>query len=649
MQRRFTFKGGQGRIMSASSLRMCGLACLSRVGAKWSALVVAGLSVFALAASSAQAATGDLLRTISPANPQPCQQARIGVAFDGTNLLVSCIGNNVIDVVRPSDGSLVSTITATSETSLGALAWDATRGKVWACSPFFLSFTTGKIVLIDPATGASSNAITLNPGGCADGLAFDASNDTLWHSADASCTVGHTKTDGTAIATYNVCSPPLLGGGGNPGIAVGGQNLIMGGGANGRQIYTVDKNLSTSSVLFGTPTYAPEDLECDNITFAPKTALWTPNVNAGTLNAYEIPAGSCNFGGGSWGNWYSNGTLIPQGTPEPVTTSGTLTFKYVVAEESEVTCTVTDEEEVENPLGGGAGTDKITKFVLSNCFIPSNQHNAPVCGAANPEVIAKQLPSWPTALIPGSPLRDEITGVDLELKCSNGTFLETLTGTLKPTIGNSVLTFGAGSGALSQNGYPGTTSVIGTDSLTGPPGDEKITAENPHWYSNGKLITQGTVEPVTTGGALTFTVAPGGFTGRCMVNDKETIENPVGGGAGTDELTQYVLANCSAKPSPCPNGQLNIVAHHLNWLTHLVPGPPIRDVIEGIDLEAKCSNGAFLDTFRGTLMPTIGNSVANFGAGSGELRDPANRKVTVTGTDSLQGPIGDERVTAHNP
>jgi hypothetical protein len=47
---------------------------------------------------SAQLADGDLLRTISAANPEGCA-TNIGVAFNGANLLVSCAGNNVIDVV----------------------------------------------------------------------------------------------------------------------------------------------------------------------------------------------------------------------------------------------------------------------------------------------------------------------------------------------------------------------------------------------------------------------------------------------------------------------------------------------------------------------------------------------------------------------
>jgi hypothetical protein len=283
-------------------------------------LVVAALSVLALTASSAQATDGELLRTISAANPQGCG-INIGVAFDGTNLLVSCTGNNVIDVVKSSDGSLVREITATSESSIGAIAFDATRGKLWACSP---AFGGPGIVLIDPGTGASSNGFTPTSGGCADGLAYDASDDTLWHSADASCEVGHSKTDGTPLGTFNVCAPSLLGGSGNSGIAVGGEKLYMSN-DGGQQIYRVDKKVETST-LFATLGQRLEDMECDNITFAPKTALWVIDAYDRTLNAFEIPAGSCNFGGQT-----ASVTLTPA------------TAENVVGTNHTVTATVTEE------------------------------------------------------------------------------------------------------------------------------------------------------------------------------------------------------------------------------------------------------------------------------------------------------------------
>ena len=42
-------------------------------------------------------APGDTLREITAADPQSCSPFNVGLAFDGTNLLVSCVGSGVID------------------------------------------------------------------------------------------------------------------------------------------------------------------------------------------------------------------------------------------------------------------------------------------------------------------------------------------------------------------------------------------------------------------------------------------------------------------------------------------------------------------------------------------------------------------------
>ncbi len=211
-------------------------------------------------------------------------------------------------------------------------------------------------------------------------------------------------------------------------------------------------------------------------------------------------------------HWYSNGLQIVPGEKVAVETSGTLTFTKVVGGETEVTCELRDHDTIENPVGNGAGTDKLGQFALENCFIPAEDPQ--VCGAGTPEFKESGL-SWPTQLILGP--MDEITGIELELRCSGGLFLEDLTGSLTPTISNGVLTFDAGSGALAQSGYPGTTSVIGTDILTGPVGDEHITVEE---------LSRRVPEPPEFGRCVTGpskkegkkTVYLGGFTAAtCLV------------------------------------------------------------------------------------------------------------------------------------
>lgn len=257
-------------------------------------------ALFALSASSARAADGDLLREITAANPQGCKNWNIGIAFDGTNLLVSCTNSNKIDVISPSNGANVGTITVPGQpTGIGALAYDASgpgAGKLWACRP---AFGNG-IVTINPVNGAASNPITSVGAGCADGLAFDGSgSESLYYSGDGACLVGHSDTSAIPLggSPRNVCSPPLLGGpsNGNSGIAVGGSHLYMAT-PNAQQIWRVDKT-APSSTLFKQLGQYLEDMECDSVTFPGKSALWVINAFDRVLRALEIPDGSCNFGG----------------------------------------------------------------------------------------------------------------------------------------------------------------------------------------------------------------------------------------------------------------------------------------------------------------------------------------------------------------
>ncbi len=384
-------------------------------------------------------------------------------------------------------------------------------------------------------------------------------------------------------------------------------------------------------------------------------------------------------------HWYSNGMLIPEGQVEPVSSSGELTLE-VPGSKLSVSCKVKDKATIVNPAGGGAGTDETTEVVFSSC-----SGKASPCSSGRTSWCCKKKSTSPcekgarielsspggplrTHLVatPGQPVRDVIEGVVLEVRCSNGTVLDTYKGTLMPTIGSSVLGFGAGSGEL-EDSSGGKATVTGKDSLKGPKGDERITATlpplPPHWYSNGTLIPEGQVEPVSSSGELTLEVPGSKLSVTCKLKDKATIVNPAGGGAGTDETTEVVFSSCSGKASPCSSGRtswcckkktslpcekgarIELSATGGSLRTHLVAtlGQPVRDVIEGVVLEVRCSNGTVLDTYKGTLMPTVGNSVLEFGAGSGELEDSSGGKATVSGEDWLKGPPGDEWITVDNP
>ena len=246
-------------------------------------------SLFAI--STAQAADGDNLAAIHiDRTGTSCADGAggvgVGLGFDGSNLLASCYSDSTITENDPADGSLVAIHSISGALYLGALAWDQGRGLLWACSEF------NTVGTVDLGTDTFTPEFTAL--GCFDGLAYDGVDDTLWTSRDAFAQVEHYTTAGALLSSTAVS----LGGFGNSGIAVGGSNLYLANNG-GSQIYSTPPDLS-SVTLFATFPARLEDLECDDITFADQGvgAIWSIDAYDNDVNAWEIPAGACSFGGG---------------------------------------------------------------------------------------------------------------------------------------------------------------------------------------------------------------------------------------------------------------------------------------------------------------------------------------------------------------
>jgi len=283
------------------------------------ATAAAALTVIALVAMWAvsqptEAATGDGLRTIiADRTGTACASidvdgnhsgVGVGLAFDGTNLLITCYDDNTVTVINPADGSQVAAHFLTGASSLGAIAYDAANNRLWGCSA---SNTVGTIDL-----AFNSFTTAFSSGGCFDGLAYDGADDTIWASGDAQNTLRHYQTDGTQIGgDFDITGK--LGSYGNSGIAVGGDQLYLANNG-GSQIYQCDKGLVTCT-LMSTFQRRLEDLECDNVTFDPLGAIWSIDAYDNILNAWEIPAGTCVFGGAA------QPTPTPTSTPSPTATS----------------------------------------------------------------------------------------------------------------------------------------------------------------------------------------------------------------------------------------------------------------------------------------------------------------------------------------
>ena len=255
------------------------------------AAMLVALAMTLAAAGSAGAATGDLLRQIT-ADTQTSCNPDVGVAFDGTDLFVTCVFSNVVDEVRTTDGSLVRRVTVAGARNLGAAAYDRNQRQALVCNGSFLGNANDlfEARLVDLSTGTSQRLFFTR--GCPFALAADASDRTVYASRSGSCTIDHYSLNGTLLSSHDVCA---LGAPDPSGLAVGTTQLFVGSFAGG--VYAVRKDFSGASLLFPT-SFGVAALACDDVTFAPKTALWVGTGIDRTLRAIEIPAGSCPFGGG---------------------------------------------------------------------------------------------------------------------------------------------------------------------------------------------------------------------------------------------------------------------------------------------------------------------------------------------------------------
>jgi hypothetical protein len=286
------------------------------------ALMLLAGAVFATSgATPAHAANGSNLRTIiADRTGTACASTDVaghhagvgvGIAFDGTNLLISCYTDNTVTKVTTLGAQVEPPHVIAGATSLGALAYNGANGDLYGCSGFG---QVGKITLGPPLSGTGSFAMVFdtstisfvpvggsgNGSGCFDGLAYDGTDGTIWASGDVSHTTEHYTLTGGAIKqfTNSLGSCGTNPAGGNSGIAVGGANLYLAN--NGcSEIYTVNKT-SYSATFFASFSARIEDMECDSVTFAPAHgAIWSIDAYDNILNAWEITPGLCAFGGGA--------------------------------------------------------------------------------------------------------------------------------------------------------------------------------------------------------------------------------------------------------------------------------------------------------------------------------------------------------------
>jgi len=281
---------------------------------------------------AAQAAVGDPVATVEFDTACP-KGIGVGIAFDGVNLWFSCTvfgGEQLLDgandLYRASTTGVVSAsykINTVDDKGIGALAYDAGRNGIWVGwgtagggtlgNVWFVSLDAGKNAVTSAVVGnvAAEPGIIVN--GLDDGLAYDGLTDNLYFSDDGSTTIHHYGVVPGAVPTVGAHLDDFAWGGTtdyNSGLAIGGSLLYEGSdGAN--HVWVVDKVTKAPAFDFVTSIGAirDEDLECDELTFAPTEVMWSIEAYDknysfdGTRNrlagAYEIPAGSCKHGGGA--------------------------------------------------------------------------------------------------------------------------------------------------------------------------------------------------------------------------------------------------------------------------------------------------------------------------------------------------------------
>jgi hypothetical protein len=328
-------------------------------------LLVACVLMLALAWSGpAAAATGDLVGTVHFS--QNCGSGiGVGIAYDGAgHLWVSCYNSNP-DLLRTNAATGVVDQTYNITNGLGAVAYDATRNGLWAGwgagqppgTVMFIQFDATKSVSGSNVAFTAPQDVVF---GLDDGIAYDATDDTLYISDDGSSLVHQHTTTGVPIRNI-----PWAGNGCfNSGVGIGG-SLLFEGSDGCSHVWVVDKvtngpAFDFSTAVPGDPNFRDEGLTCDTETFAPTQVMWSKEAfSPNRAAAFEIPKDTCGVGGQPPGPGPpANLTLAPATATNPV------------GEQHCVTATVTD-------AGGRPVPGVIVRFSVTGASTASGTGTSP--------------------------------------------------------------------------------------------------------------------------------------------------------------------------------------------------------------------------------------------------------------------------------
>ncbi len=261
------------------------------------------LILVGLMAPAASAAPGDLLATVDLEMPAG---TAVAGTFDGTYYISAPALGTALYWMTPPAGTGLATLAFSKPVvdgsgnpiQMSAVAWDPGRGKLWAAA-------IGQAIWLIDISGANAvGTFQFNPGvggsGLVDGLAYDASDDTLYFSPDVNLNVYHFSlgTGGNpALGTLmNTVTPKNAAGvadGAVSGVVVGSDNTLYIGRDGFAEIRRVDKTTGDFISQFATTAGRVEDLTCDPITYAPKEAILAKDAYNRLYEAFEVEPGTC--------------------------------------------------------------------------------------------------------------------------------------------------------------------------------------------------------------------------------------------------------------------------------------------------------------------------------------------------------------------
>ncbi len=231
-------------------------------------------------------ATGDLLR-IFPAPGAASGNGR-AVAFDGQFLYVTKEGDTNIYKITTT-GSFISTIP--SAHNYGCLKYDPSENVFWA-GGYEDKFELYKLDLSGNVLATVNYQSILNTPeggdpGFVDGITVDPVTNTIFFGTDLGLWIYQIQkfnTNGNAVKLSSFSTTP------KSGVESNDVNLWIAH-ANASNVEFVDTSGNSLGISFTTPSYLPEDMEFDSVTFAPTCALWTNEAtfSGNRIAAWEIP------------------------------------------------------------------------------------------------------------------------------------------------------------------------------------------------------------------------------------------------------------------------------------------------------------------------------------------------------------------------